>query len=179
MIGRNPELLIERGLPRNRMRSGTKPRDWTFLALYTLLTLVEPLVSGLDFRRRWTGVLPIAVPVLGFILLVTGLALLGWSMVINQFFEGTVRIQADRDHRIISAGPYAYVRHPGYTGVILYTFGLALAAGTLAALIPALINAVVFVARTSFEDRTLQEELPGYREFAAQKTKSRLVPGMW
>lgn len=179
LIRHNPDLLIARGQPTKKsMSSGTKSRDWIFLSLYFLMTLVEPLVSGLDYRNGWSGIVSPIIPIIGFLLLIPGFWLTAWPMTVNRYFEGTVRIQEERHQHVISTGPYRYLRHPGYAGVILYSFGTALAAGTLVALIPAAITAIIFIFRTAFEDRTLQAELPGYKEFA-QRTKYRLLPGVW
>jgi protein-S-isoprenylcysteine O-methyltransferase Ste14 len=89
-----------------------------------------------------------------------------------------VRIQSDRDHHVITTGPYAYVRHPGYIFGIVLTFGIALALGSLWALLPAGLVVVVLVIRTNLEDATLQRELPGYAEFAA-RVRYKWIPEIW
>jgi protein-S-isoprenylcysteine O-methyltransferase Ste14 len=99
-------------------------------------------------------------------------------MAVNRFFEGTVRIQTNREHQVISSGPYRYVRHPGYVGVMLEFIAIPLSLGTLAAWIPALLGVALYVLRTAMEDRTLIAELPGYAEYA-QRTCYRLLPGVW
>jgi len=89
-----------------------------------------------------------------------------------------VRIQEARGHQVATTGPYRFVRHPGYTGIILQFLALPIAVGAWAALIPGAVGIAVFVIRTALEDRTLHEELPGYAEYA-QQTRYRLVPGVW
>ena len=96
----------------------------------------------------------------------------------NPFLERTVRIQEDRNQMVITTGPYAIVRHPMYTGFMISSLGWPLVLGSYWAAIPVLLLDISFIVRTSLEDRTLQEELPGYREYA-RKTKYRLLPGVW
>jgi protein-S-isoprenylcysteine O-methyltransferase Ste14 len=89
-----------------------------------------------------------------------------------------VRIQKERGHTVCDTGPYRIVRHPGYLGNILPLPGIVLALGSLWAIIPAVAALVVVIIRTVLEDRTLQAELPGYREYA-QRVKYRLFPGLF
>ena len=89
-----------------------------------------------------------------------------------------MRIQSDRDQRVIDSGPYAIVRHPGYVGGILFSLGIALALGSLWALIPAILSSSVLVLRTKWEDETLQAKLSGYADYA-RRVRYRLLPGVW
>jgi protein-S-isoprenylcysteine O-methyltransferase Ste14 len=88
------------------------------------------------------------------------------------------RIQEDRNHRVVAKGPYRIVRHPMYAGVILGVLGLPLALGSWWALIPAGLLSGLFVVRTALEDQMLLRQLPGYAEYA-QRTRHRLLPGIW
>jgi protein-S-isoprenylcysteine O-methyltransferase Ste14 len=99
-------------------------------------------------------------------------------MVENEFFETTVRIQKEGNHKVVITGPYAIVRHPGYAGMILFYGCTPFIIGSLYGLIPAILLAVAFVFRTYFEDRMLYEELPGYKEYT-KKVMYRLVPFIW
>jgi protein-S-isoprenylcysteine O-methyltransferase Ste14 len=101
-----------------------------------------------------------------------------WAESVNKFFEPTVRIQTDRGHTVIDSGPYALVRHPGYLAAGLLVLGLPLSLGSYWALVPAALSNVLLVVRTALEDRTLREELPGYKEYT-QRVRYRLVPGVW
>jgi protein-S-isoprenylcysteine O-methyltransferase Ste14 len=89
-----------------------------------------------------------------------------------------VRIQTERGHTVISGGPYRFVRHPGYAGVILSWIVSPVFFSSTWAAIPAFVAILLVVIRTSLEDRTLQAELPGYREYA-QIVRYRLAPGIW
>ena len=70
------------------------------------------------------------------------------------------------------------MRHPGYAGNILPLLGIVLALGSLWTLIPAAVALVIAVIRTALEDRTLQEELPGYQEYT-RRVRYRLFPGIY
>jgi protein-S-isoprenylcysteine O-methyltransferase Ste14 len=79
---------------------------------------------------------------------------------------------------VCDSGPYRIVRHPGYAGNILSLPGIALALSSVWTFIPALVALVIAVTRTSLEDRTLQEELPGYRDYA-RRVRYRLFPRIY
>jgi protein-S-isoprenylcysteine O-methyltransferase Ste14 len=111
-------------------------------------------------------------------LVVSGSALGSWAIISNPFFASTVRIQSERGHSVISDGPYQYIRHPGYSGWIFTGMALPVMLGSLWALIPAGLTAIIFIIRTGLEDRTLRRELPGYEEYS-QNTHFRLVPYVW
>ena len=100
------------------------------------------------------------------------------ALSVNRHFEPTVRILTDRGHTVIDKGPYAIVRHPGYLTAAPLRLGIPLALGSYWALIPAVISYLLLVVRTVLEDRTLQDELPGYKEYA-QRVRYRLVAGIW
>ncbi len=168
------ETIAERGRPQ-------ETRDWDKVVsgLYALaLYLFLPLVAGLDVRFGWTSEFSVAWHVAGAVVLVGGLALATWAMITNAFFSTAVRIQSERGHTVCRSGPYRFVRHPGYVGFILQALGTPVLLGSWWALIPGIAAAVLMIIRTSWEDRTLQAELPGYRDFV-QEVRYRLVPGIW
>jgi protein-S-isoprenylcysteine O-methyltransferase Ste14 len=172
----DPALVAERA----EMRTGVDIRDMILASLSFLfffpLTL---LVAGLDIGRyTWSPPIPLAVQVIALVVFALGNAIGSWAMVRNKYFSTFLRIQKDRDHKVITGGPYQWVRHPGYAGVILASIALPISLGSLWALVPALVGACGFVVRTFFEDSTLMEELGGYREYA-QSVQFRLLPGIW
>jgi protein-S-isoprenylcysteine O-methyltransferase Ste14 len=116
--------------------------------------------------------------VVGYALLAIGMFISAWAGSVNKFAEPTVRIQTDRGHKVIDTGPYAIVRHPGYVAAFFLFSGIALALGSLWALIPAAVASLLLVVRTQLEDRTLQNELEGYKEYA-KRVGYRLIPGIW
>jgi protein-S-isoprenylcysteine O-methyltransferase Ste14 len=170
----NPDVIAGRV---NRHR-GTKSWDKVCAGLIiAAIILIVPIAALDDGRLHWLS-MPLWVCVLGYALLIAGIAGLTWAESVNKFFEPTVRIQTDRGHKVIDTGPYAIVRHPGYVSAFLLFIGMPLALGSFWALIPAVFACLVMIVRTVLEDRTLQNELPGYKEYA-QRVKFRLIPGVW
>jgi protein-S-isoprenylcysteine O-methyltransferase Ste14 len=169
----NPDLI------RRRMRVSKFSKTWDkmWALLFGVAMVAIYVVAVMEARDRVSSV-PGAAWLLGLAIFVPGWALAIWSMVVNPFFEKTVRIQTDRGHRVIDTGPYAYMRHPGYVGFAGWMLSTPLLLASTWAFIPALISVVLLVMRTALEDRTLYEELPGYAEYAA-RVRFRLIPGVW
>jgi protein-S-isoprenylcysteine O-methyltransferase Ste14 len=171
---RTPSLI------RRRMKAGAGTPLWDRLLIFAvqLLFVAILVVAGMDAGRyRWTS-LPASLQVVGLILMISGMLGVGWAMGQNPHFESTVRIQTDQNHRVIDTGPYRIVRHPGYVAGIVLFIGMGLVLNSTWALAPACLSAAVLVIRTRAEDRFLQENLNGYREFA-KRTRFRLIPGIW
>lgn len=173
LVERNPAILNARGT----RHKGSKKRDWVFLALLGLFGLAAPVVAAFDAGRPGRSGSPGTI-VLGMALLLAGFVGTTWAMAHNVHFEVTIRIQMDRDHRVCSEGPYRLVRHPGYAFGLLALWSVPLLLGSLLAVWPTLGATGVIVARTAFEDATLQAELDGYAAYA-QGVRHRLLPGVW
>jgi len=174
MLHTSPATIAERGRPKEM-------KDWDKVVggLWGLAqSLLLPLMAGLDVRFGWTRELSIPWHVVSAVVFAAGLGLFGWAMKTNTYFSTVVRIQTDRGQTVCSSGPYRFVRHPGYVGAILQAVGLPFLLGSLWALIPGIMAVGLMIIRTALEDRTLQVELPGYREFV-QKVRYRLIPGIW
>ncbi len=169
----NPELIDRR----MRFGEGTKTWDKVWAVLYAPVMFAVYVVAGLEARDGVSS-LPAATWLVGLAIFVPGAGMLTWSMVVNPFFEKTVRIQTDRGHRVIDTGPYAYVRHPGYVGFVGWILGTPLLLASAWAFVPALLAVVGIVIRTALEDRTLTAELAGYPEYSA-RVCFRLIPGLW
>jgi protein-S-isoprenylcysteine O-methyltransferase Ste14 len=173
----NPELLNHRG--QWKTKTDAKAWDRKLLRVFGLFSLnIVPIVMGLDVGRYHWSNLGLWATVLGVALFSLGWILLTWAMLVNTHFEATVRIQTDRDHHVVTTGPYAIVRHPGYVGASLWALGSPLIVGSAYGLIPAAITAGLLVLRTGLEDKTLQAELAGYADYA-QRVHYRLLPGIW
>ena len=171
----SPELMKERAHP----KADAKAWDQVLARLTGPLGSIAMLiVAGLDRRFGWSPPVPFAWQAAGVVVFVLGMALMTWAMIVNNFFSLVVRIQKDRGHTVVSSGPYAYVRHPGYVGGILFQPATPVMLGTLWALIPAGLAACCILVRTALEDRTLQAELDGYKDYAA-RVRYRLLPGVW
>ena len=174
---RHPGLLAER----QNIEKFRGAKGWDkVLAPLMALSIGFPLVivAGLDHRWGWSPVFPLWLIALGFLLIALGYAFAVWALVENRFFSSTVRIQEDRGHVVCDRGPYRLVRHPGYAGNILPLLGIVLALGSVWTLIPAVVALIIVVVRTALEDQTLQEELPGYRDYA-RRVRYRLLPGIY
>ena len=174
VMPRYPELLAERTGP----KKGAKTWDTALLGVYGLAMMIMWIVAGLDFRNNWSSGIGIAAQVIAMLIVIAAYALVVWATGTNAFFSQVVRIQTERGHTVISSGPYHYVRHPAYVGMILVVLASPIMLGSWWALIPGVISALVVIVRTALEDRTLQTELPGYSEYA-QHTRYRLIPGIW
>ncbi|MFL7793489.1 MAG: isoprenylcysteine carboxylmethyltransferase family protein [Anaerolineae bacterium] len=170
----SPELVAER----SRMGEGTKGWDKVLTALYGLMGIVTLVVAGLDRQFGWSGGVPLAAQMVALVLFALGDLFAFWAMWSNAFFATTVRIQGKRGHTVATGGPYRYVRHPGYSGWLVCNIVPPLILDSLWAFIPAALTVSIILIRTAAEDCTLQEELPGYREYARQ-TRYRLLPGVW
>jgi protein-S-isoprenylcysteine O-methyltransferase Ste14 len=137
------------------------------------------VVAGLDYGRlHLSPSIPVPVRLIALLIFTIGLAFAAWAMLANKFFTKFVQIQTDREHIVITNGPYAYVRHPGYAGSVIAFIFLPVALGSLWALLPASVGLSLWVVRTYLEDRTLHKELDGYSEYAS-RVRWRLVPGIW
>jgi protein-S-isoprenylcysteine O-methyltransferase Ste14 len=168
------------GLLKERMsrKKETKSWDKKIMIAYSFCLVFLLIVPGLDaVRFRWSNV-PLIGKILGFIGFLPGMALAFWAMKENAYASDVVRIQEDRGHKVCISGPYRYIRHPMYSGVIIIMLCYPLSLGSLFTFIPTSIIIALFVFRTALEDKTLQAELSGYKDYA-QKVRSRLLPGIW
>lgn len=172
----NPELLVQRLRIR---REGSKLWDEILMRVNNLMVLVPiPAIAGLDVGRFHWSDLDVYFVVVGFALFIISTILINWAMVVNPYFEPTVRIQRDRDHKVITGGPYKVVRHPGYLAGILFTLSIPLIIGSVFTFIPVGIYVLLTILRTLLEDRTLHKELEGYTKYAKQ-VRYRLFPWIW
>jgi protein-S-isoprenylcysteine O-methyltransferase Ste14 len=175
LIPRQAGMLNER----SKIRAGTK--DWDRIlapAIVIVGTLAVLTTAALDARFGWSQPMPARLSGFGVVLVLASQMFVLWAMASNSFFAATVRIQADRGHTVTSSGPYRFVRHPGYAGALVYTLLVPLVLGSWWTFIPAVLTVILIVIRTRLEDQTLQEELPGYQEYAAN-VRYRLIPGLW
>lgn len=176
---RHPGLLAERERTRFGKIPDTKPWDKVLAPLMGVsLSFPLVIVAGLDHRFGWSPVFPAWLNLLGIVLIAVGYAIAVWALAENRFFSGVVRIQTERGHVVCDSGPYRIVRHPGYAGNILPLPGIVLALSSAWTLIPVAVALIIAVVRTALEDRTLLEELPGYRDYS-QRVRYRLFPGIY
>lgn len=174
LLVRSPELLVERA----QMKANVYRWDIPLAVTMAYGSHLVAVVAGLDFRFAWSTPLGGGALLAGVILMLAGNLLTMWAMLVNQFFSGLVRIQTERGHRVADGGPYGWVRHPGYAGMLLFVVGFPLALEQSWALLPAALVVSVTFLRTSREDAVLQANLPGYAEFA-RRVRYRLLPFIW
>ncbi len=173
---RNPDILKERA---NSMEmKDIKPWDKVLAPLLAYGNIATLIVVGVDALFAWTSPFSLTAKLISLLVMLLGYAFGSWALVENRFFSGVVRIQTDRGHHVVDSGPYRLVRHPGYAGAMWTYLLIPVFLDSLWAFIPVALTLIVLFTRTALEDKTLQAELPGYKEFT-QKTKYRLIPGVW
>jgi protein-S-isoprenylcysteine O-methyltransferase Ste14 len=171
--------LLDRGLLQERMRPGGRPTPLG-LQLLNVVLLGHWIIAGLDRGRlHWSDNVPLWLQALGLFTIVAAYTLVFWAMIVNRFFSSVVRIQSDRGQHVVTSGPYAFLRHPGYSAgiLILGASGIALGSWLATAFLVA-ISFPFLLYRVINEDRVLQAQLPGYADYA-QRVRWRLVPGIW
>ena len=183
VVSRGLILLKNPDMARERAEAGQKKdvKAWDKV-IVPLIAIYGPLVSwiiaGLDERFGWTPDLPAYIQIIALGVMFLGNMIATWAMVVNWFFSSHVRIQADRGHTVVSAGPYHVVRHPGYAGGILGWIAAPVFFSSYWVAVPSIVVITLTIIRTALEDRMLQEELPGYREYT-EEVRYRLMPGIW
>lgn len=169
----NPELFAAR----RKFQKGTKRWDAIVASLTILMFAVILPVAGFDERFQWAPT-PDWVQLLGYALMTAGFMGVTWAQSVNRHFEPTVRIQTDRDHKVIDTGPYAYIRHPGYAFAVFMCTGIALSLGSLFALIPCAVLTLLLIGRTLGEEGELIKGLAGYPDYLT-RVKWRWLPFVW
>lgn len=168
------EVLAERGSKKKNIENWDK-----VLGKLIILSMISMfLTAGLDYRWKLTGIIDFRVQIISIILFVLGCVLNIWAMRVNYFFSDVVRLQPDREQKVCSSGPYKYIRHPGYLGMIIYYLVTPFILGSLWALIPASLIMILFIIRTRLEDKTLMKKLSGYKKYA-DSVKYRIIPKIW
>jgi protein-S-isoprenylcysteine O-methyltransferase Ste14 len=171
----SPDLLGER----SRYQKGAKAWDQL---LSRLMATIGPfsiwIVAGLDYRNSWSDDFPAWVVVIAMEFVLLGGLLALWAMAANRYFIGMVRIQDERGHQVVDAGPYSCVRHPGYLGSLFFIIFTPLALASYWAIVPAVLIVGVILLRTYLEDKTLIDELDGYLAYTDQ-VRFRIIPGIW
>jgi protein-S-isoprenylcysteine O-methyltransferase Ste14 len=173
---RHPDLIAERA--RTMQHKDAQPSDKRLAPLMGLAGILVLLIAGLDQLLGWSPSFTMPVKIVAFVLMLAGYALSSYALVENRFFSGMVRLQTDRGQTVVSSGPYRWMRHPGYAGALLVYLVTPLFLDSTLAYIPTLLVIGLYVLRTSLEDRFLQEELEGYRDYA-KRVRYRLLPGIW
>jgi protein-S-isoprenylcysteine O-methyltransferase Ste14 len=172
---RDPDLLRER--MRGPIQKAQKPWDKRLLIVVFALCFAMPIVAGLEYRFGTSSV-PIWLQVVGALAVAFGLYMFHVVMETNSYASAVVRVQSERGQKVISTGPYAFVRHPMYAGAIFYFLGLGLLLGSWYATLIGAVIVALFGLRAVWEEETLKRELEGYAAYA-ERVRYRLIPGVW
>jgi protein-S-isoprenylcysteine O-methyltransferase Ste14 len=168
---KNDPALLER-----RMKSREKETEQKrIVALSSVLFVIAFLLPGFDRRFGWSHT-PVWLIITADLLVLVGYAI--FILVIRENSYASRVIEVTEGQKVISSGPYAWVRHPMYAGILLLYIFSPLALGSYWAVIPMIFNLPIFVARIWNEESVLTRELPGYTEYL-QKVRYRLIPGIW
>src|SRR3954447_25714041 len=171
----DPALLAERLRP--GLQKDQPAADKVFMAVFIMAVLLWLVAMGLDRRHLASDAL-VPLQVLGLVLYLTSTLFTMWVFRANSFAAPVVKLQAERAQRVISTGPYAHVRHPMYSGMILFFAGVPLLLGSWWGLAMTPLLLALLAVRILVEERTLREGLPGYADYAA-RVRYRLLPGVW
>jgi protein-S-isoprenylcysteine O-methyltransferase Ste14 len=172
-------FVVDPTLIKERTRPGPGGQDYSTVVFMTLLWPGQCAVAGLDVGRfHWSDTVPLAVQVIGLLATAAAVAVAVWATAVNRFFSSVVRIQTDRGHHLVTAGPYRFVRHPAYAACPFLFVGVGLALGSWLAALIGLLLVLPILRRTALEDRVLREQLEGYAAYA-QQVRYRLFPGVW
>jgi protein-S-isoprenylcysteine O-methyltransferase Ste14 len=174
---KDPALLAERY---RRPGSGGQ-KGWDLVVVYALVIGFTGwmVLMPLDARRfGWTRPFPPWPRAAGGALLLASSFLFFRAFYDNTFLSPLVRIQAERQHRVVSTGVYGFVRHPMYLGAALLFVGAPLLLGSTAGLALGGAMTLLLAARIVGEERVLAQELDGYAEYR-RKVRYRLLPFLW
>jgi protein-S-isoprenylcysteine O-methyltransferase Ste14 len=171
--------MLDQELLQERMHPGGQAPPLG-LKLFTIVLLVHFIIAGLDRGRlHFSDTVPPWLQGVALAVLAATYVLVLWAMRVNRFFSSVVRIQTDRGHFVVTTGPYAVIRHPGYLAGILVIVASGIALGSWLAAALLIVTSLPFLLyRAITEDRVLLAQLPGYREYAA-RVHWRLIPGLW
>ncbi|MEI9427500.1 methyltransferase family protein [Mesorhizobium sp. Cs1299R1N3] len=172
---RDPSLMNERLSP--PIQKNQTAADKFLLSILLLAILGWQIFMGFDFRFGWSAV-PVWVQVIGAAVVLLSIWICYLTMVENSFAAPVVKIQEERGQRVITTGPYSYVRHPMYAGAILFFAGTALLLGSWWGLALVLVFVVLLAIRTFIEEKTLRTGLRGYDDYA-DEVRYRLIPLVW
>jgi protein-S-isoprenylcysteine O-methyltransferase Ste14 len=172
-------LAIDPELARERLRPAGPSADPAVLIGLRLLFVAHLLAGALDAGRlHGSDTVPTVARGAGLVGMTAALAWVAAAVAANRFFSPAVRIQSERGHQVVTAGPYRFVRHPGYAGMIVAAPCSGLALGSWLASAIGLLCAFLLLWRAGFEDRFLHQRLPGYGDYAG-RVRYRLIPGVW
>jgi len=144
--------------------------------IFSVILFIGLLIPGFDFRFNWSDV-PMPVMIVSDVLVLSGYLVIARVMEENRYASSIIEIR--KEQKTIETGPYKIVRHPMYTGGMIFMLSTPLALGSYWAMIPFYVSTIVaIVLRIISEEKFLVANLPGYKEYC-RKTKYRLIPLLW
>jgi protein-S-isoprenylcysteine O-methyltransferase Ste14 len=171
----------DKGLVERRLRTEEKVEEQKHLILAgRLLFLAALVLPGFDYRFGWSrnllGPVPMWLTVVSLAMVACAAIFVLWVFKVNSLAGRAIEVE--NGQTVVSTGPYAWVRHPMYTGSLVLFMFTPLALGSWVSL-PAFALLIPFFAlRLLNEEKVLHTELPGYREFC-MKTRYHLIPLIW
>ena len=172
-------LVVDRGLLRERAKPGPGGTDRNLRFILVPFFAAHLVIAGLDIGRfQWSGQMATGIQVTGIVGLAASMALSVWAVRVNRFFSPVVRIQSERGHRVVTSGPYQWVRHPGYAAALASMLCSGPALGSWWSMLALAPLFVLTLRRTIIEDRYLHERLDGYVDYA-KRVRHKLIPGVW
>lgn len=168
----NPEVMNQRT---NIAATKDTTPAWDKILLTLFWLIAYFVVYYLAGRFFGAALIPWPLLIAGIALYVFSTLLTTWALKENRFAESTARLQKERGQIVCSSGPYAYVRHPMYSAILIWCVAIVLVFPCLAVGIAAGATAAIIIARTMLEDRMLTRGLPGYSEYR-ERTRFMLIP---
>lgn len=170
---RNRSRLRKTGITDNTKKDASSDRF--IMPLIGLCLAGIFFVSIMDYRSGWSK-LPIGVSILGLVITIIGVFVVNLAQLQNTFASKTLDINPNQ--QLVDTGLYGIVRHPFYTGFIIWMMFTPIALGSISGIVPAIALTIIFIIRIHFEERMLVKGIQGYRDYQA-RVKYRIIPGIY
>jgi protein-S-isoprenylcysteine O-methyltransferase Ste14 len=171
----NPGLLQERAHLSTADQKGWDKLVFPVLLLFPFLWLAFIALDAVRFH--WSPE-PFWLQGVGAVILLVSFYVLFLAFRENSYLSPVVRIQEERGQQVVSTGPYHYVRHPMYAGILLFAVGTPLMLGSWAGVLVASGFVAILARRAVLEEHTLRQELPGYAAYM-ERVRYRIIPHVW
>lgn len=170
LLIKNPKLLEK------RLNAKEKEKDQKqVLVLSAIMFISGFIVSGLNFKFNWTK-LPNIVIIISSFLFILSYILYAEVLRENTYLSRTIEVQ--KNQKVIDTGLYGIVRHPMYSVTIILFLTMPLILNSIISFIIFLIYPLIIIKRINNEEKVLESELKGYKEYK-EKVKYKLIPYIW
>jgi len=169
-VRHDPSFIERRFKMKEEERAQRRIQVWGML-----LFLAVFVVSGLDYRFGWSD------PPLPMVVVALILSLGSYLMILRVFLENRWAgrtVETWEDQKIIDTGPYAIVRHPMYTAIMVFLFVTPVALCSWWAILGVIAYSPIIFFRIRNEEEVLLRELPGYENYRA-RVRYRIIPFVW